>query len=157
MSKLEGNERWKTKMIMTEHVEQYEEQQRSPGDKMITIEERTMVRDLILLPYIDTMVGKSLKEIEHSSNILKRVYLMAAQAIQRRVMQDTYQLQKELKQRNIRVLADEQEEFLLYYKIFCRGYQERFGLTRDVMRTEISLRLTRYTAEIGAVLKDYLK
>ncbi|WP_340004370.1 hypothetical protein MHH52_21520 [Paenibacillus sp. FSL K6-0276] len=155
MSKLEGNERWKTKMIMTEHVEQYEEQQRENTDKMITIEERTMVRDLILLPYIDTMVSKSLKEIEHSSNILKRAYLMAGQAIQRRIMQDTYQLQKELKQRNIRVLADEQEEFLVYYKIFCRGYQERFGLTRDVMRTEISLRLTKYTAELGAILKGH--
>lgn len=157
MSKLEGNERWKTKMIMTEHVEQYEEQQREHPDKMITMEERTMVRDLILLPYIDTMVSKSLKEIEPSSNILKRAYLMAGQAIQRRIMQDTYRLQKELKQRNIRVLADEQEEFLVYYKIFCRGYQERFGLTRDVMRTEISLRLTKYTAELGAILKDHLK
>ena len=157
MSRLEGNERWKTKMIMTEHVEQYEEQQRENPDKMITMEERTMVRDLILLPYIDTMVSKSLKEIEPSSNILKRAYLMAGQAIQRRIMQDTYQLQKELKQRNIRVLADEQEEFLVYYKIFCRGYQERFGLTRDVMRTEISLRLTKYTAELGAILKDHLK
>ncbi|WP_405174793.1 hypothetical protein MHI27_22990 [Paenibacillus sp. FSL H8-0261] len=157
MSKLEGNERWKTKMIMTEHVEQYEEQQRENPDKMITMEERTMVRDLILLPYIDTMVSKSLKEIEPSSNILKRAYLMAGQAIQRRIMQDIYRLQKELKQRNIRVLADEQEEFLVYYKIFCRGYQERFGLTRDVMRTEISLRLTKYTAELGAILKDHLK
>ena len=157
MSKLEGNERWKTKMIMTEHVEQYEEQQCENPDKMLTMEERTMVRDLILLPYIDTMVSKSLKEIEPSSNILKRAYLMAGQAIQRRIMQDTYRLQKELKQRNIRVLADEQEEFLVYYKIFCRGYQERFGLTRDVMRTEISLRLTKYTAELGAILKDHLK
>lgn len=154
MSKLDGNERWKTKMIMTEHVEQYEEQQRDNGAKMITIDERTMIRDIILLPYIDTMVSKSLKEIEHSSNILKRAYLMAGQTIQRRIMQDTYHLQKELKQRNIRVLADEQEEFLVYYKIYCRGYQERFGLTRDVMRSEISLRLTKYTAEVGELLKN---
>ncbi len=157
MSKLDGNERWKTKMIMTEHVEQYEEQQRDNGAKMITIDERTMIRDLILLPYIDTMVSKSLKEIEHSSNILKRAYLMAGQTIQRRIMQDIYHLQKELKQRNIRVLADEQEEFLVYYKIFCRGYQERFGLTRDVMRSEISLRLTKYTAEVGELLKNISK
>ncbi|WP_025706215.1 hypothetical protein [Paenibacillus graminis] len=154
MSKLEGNERWKTKMIMTEHVEQFEEQQRNAGSNMITIDERTMVRDFILLPYIDTMVGKSLKELEHSGNILKRAYSMAGQAIQRRIMQDTYRLQKELKQRNIKVLADEQDEFILYHKVFCRGYQERFGLTRDVMRTEISLRLTKYTAEIGAILKE---
>ncbi|KAA1180717.1 hypothetical protein [Paenibacillus sp. B2(2019)] len=157
MTKLDGNERWKTKMIMTEHVEQYEEQQRENPNKMITTEERTMVRDLILLPYIDTMVGKSLKELEHSSNILKRTFLMAGEAIQRRIIQDTYRLQKELKQRNIKMLADEQDEFITYYKIFCRGYQERFGLTRDVMRTEISLRLTKYTSELGSILKDYLK
>ncbi|MEK5237738.1 hypothetical protein NST99_18780 [Paenibacillus sp. FSL L8-0470] len=157
MSKLNGNERWKTKMLMTEHVEQYEQKQDDEVSKMITVAERTMVRDLILLPYLDTMVSKSLKEIEHSGNILKRAFLMAGQAIQRRIIEDTYQLQKELKQRNIRVLADEQEEFLVYYKIFCRGYQERFGLTRDVMRTEISLRLTKYTADLGAVLRDLQK
>ncbi|MRN54566.1 hypothetical protein [Paenibacillus monticola] len=157
MSKLDENERWKSKMVMTEHVEQYEQKQEDEVRKLITIDERTMVRDLILLPYIDTMVSKSLKEIEHSSNILKRAYLMAGQTIQRRIMQDTYQLQKELKQRNIRVLADEQEEFLVYYKIFCRGYQERFGLTRDVIRSEISLRLTKYTAEVGELLKNNSK
>ncbi|AIQ60370.1 hypothetical protein [Paenibacillus borealis] len=157
MSKLNGNERWKTKMLMSEHVDQFEEKQEDTVRRMITVEERTMVRDLILLPYIDTMVARSLKEIELSGSILKRAFLIAGQAIQRRIMQDTYQLQKELKQRNIRVLPDEQEEFLVYHKIFCRGYQERFGLTRDVMRTEISLRLTRYTAELGAAWKEYLK
>ncbi|WP_052415712.1 hypothetical protein [Paenibacillus graminis] len=94
MSKLDGNERWKTKMIKTEHVEQFEGQQRDAGSKMITIEERTMVRDLILLPYIDTMVRKSLKELEHSGSILKRAYLLAIEAIQRRIMQGTYLLQK---------------------------------------------------------------
>ncbi|WP_449603085.1 hypothetical protein [Paenibacillus sp. Marseille-Q9583] len=91
MTKLGGNERSKTKMIMTEHVEQYEEQQRENPDEIITTEERTMVRDLILLPYIDTMVGKILKELEHSSSsILKRTLLMAGEAIQCRIMQDTY-------------------------------------------------------------------
>ncbi|KAA1180939.1 hypothetical protein [Paenibacillus sp. B2(2019)] len=72
MTKLEGNERWKTKMIMTEHVEQYEEQ----------------------------------------------------------------------------------DDFISYYKIFFRGYQERFGMTRDVMRAEISLQLTKYTSDLGTLLKE---
>ncbi|MFD2880140.1 hypothetical protein ACFTAO_35990 [Paenibacillus rhizoplanae] len=58
MSKLDGNERWKSKMLMTEHVQQYEQKQGTEGRKMITVEERTMVRDLILLPYLDTMVSK---------------------------------------------------------------------------------------------------
>jgi hypothetical protein len=157
MTKLDGNDRWQNKMLLTDHVEQYTQQQEEPARRMITVEERTMVRDLILLPYIETMVDKSLQEIEHTSNILKRAYLMAGQSIQRRITQDTYQLKKELKQRNIKVVPDEQEEFLVYHKIFCRGRQERFGLTRDVMRTEISLRLTQYTAELGMTLKDHFK
>ncbi|SET37925.1 hypothetical protein [Paenibacillus sp. NFR01] len=146
-------------MIMTEHVEQYEQQDKEEeqGGNMITVKERTMIRDLILLPFIDTMVGKSIEEIERSGSLLTRTYVMAGRCIQHRIMQDTYRLQRELKQRNIRVIADEQEDILIYYKIFFRGYQERFGMTRDVMRSEISLRLTRYTSELGAFLKEYLK
>ncbi|WP_342477465.1 hypothetical protein NYE24_30935 [Paenibacillus sp. FSL H7-0350] len=156
MSKLDGNERWKNKMLMTEHVKQYEGAERaaSSSKKMLTTEERTMIRDLILLPHIDTMVTKSLRELDHSGSILKRAYRMAGEAIQQRVMKDTHQLLKELKKRNIRFIADEQEEFIIYHKVFCRGYQERFGLTRDVMRTEINLRLTMYTAELGNIIKN---
>lgn len=144
-------------MIMTEHVDQYEQDQKVvEGGKMLTNAERTMIRDLILLPYMDTMVSRSMKEIERSGNLLTRMYLMAGRYIQNRIMKDTYRLQKELKQRNIRFIADEQDEFISYYKIFFRGYQEQFGLTRDVMRTEISLRLTRYTSELGAVLKEHI-
>lgn len=145
-------------MIMTEHVDQYEQQDQkaAEGGKMLTNAERTMIRDLILLPYMDTMVSRSMKEIERSGNLLTRMYLMAGRYIQNRIMKDTYRLQKELKQRNIRFIADEQDEFISYYKIFFRGYQEQFGLTRDVMRTEISLRLTRYTSELGAVLKEHI-
>lgn len=159
MSKLSGNERWKTKMLMTEHVDEYEGQGKEEGDgrTMLTTAERTMVRDLILLPYIDTMVSRSMQEIERSGNILTKMYLMAGRYIQNRIMKDTYRLQKELKQRNIRFVADEQDEFISYYKIFFRGYHEQFGLTRDVMRSEISLRLTRYTSELGMVLKEHIK
>ncbi|WP_340025087.1 hypothetical protein MHI24_07855 [Paenibacillus sp. FSL K6-1096] len=156
MSKLDGNERWKTKMLMTEHVQAYEKAEQAAGgsNRMLTAEERTIIRDLILLPHIDTMVTKSLRELEHSSSILKRACLLAGEAIQRKVMQDTQRLQKELKQRNIRFVLDEHTDFVIYHKVFCRGYEERFGLTRDVMRTEISLRLTKYTSELGRIIKN---
>lgn len=120
---------------------------------MLTTEERTMVRDLILLPYIDTMVAKSIKEIEISGNILNRAYLTTGRYIQKRIIQDVYNLRRELKKRNIKVVEDTQDEFITYNTIFFRGYQERFGMTRDVMKTEISLRLTQYTADLGDALK----
>jgi hypothetical protein len=126
------------------------------GSKMITVEEREMVRDLILLPYIDTMVSKGLKEIELSGNVLRRAYATAGRYIQKRIIQDVYLLRRELKQRDIKVVEDSQDDFVTYNMIYCRGYQERFGLTRDVMRTEISLRLTKYTTDLGEVLQGQL-
>lgn len=157
MSKLDSNERWKTKMITPEYADKYEQGGKKEGSGMLTNDERTMIRDLILLPYIDTMVGKSMQEIERSGNVLTKMYLMAGRFIQNRIMKDTWELQKELKLRNVRFVADEQDDFISYYKIFFRGYQEKFGITRDVMRSEISLRLTKYTSELGSILKDYMK
>ncbi|WP_052092140.1 hypothetical protein NYE80_19835 [Paenibacillus sp. FSL H7-0357] len=125
--------------------------------KMLTNEEREMVRDLILLPYIDTLVAKSLKEVEHSGNLLSRSYILTGRYIQKRIIQEVYQLRQALKQRNIKVVEDTQDDFITYSIIYNRGYQERFGITRDVMRTEISLRLNKYTTELGEVLKDHLK
>lgn len=127
--------------------------QNTYSSTMLSNEEREMVRDLILLPYIDTMVGKSIEEIERSGNVLKQPYLLAGRYLQRRIMDDIYKLRQELKRRNIKVVDDANEDFLLYYMIYFRGYQERFGMTRDVMRTQISLRLTAYTAGIGQLLK----
>lgn len=158
MTKLDGNERWQQKMLLTEHVEQYQdgEQPEKPRNRL-NADERTMVRDLILLPYIDTMVGKSILEIERGQNVLQRAYLLAGRAIQKRVMKDIYELRKELKKRNIKVVEAEIEDFLIYHTIFCRGYQERFGITRDELRTQISLRLTRYTSELGDVIGNNFK
>ncbi|WP_150274076.1 hypothetical protein [Paenibacillus tepidiphilus] len=160
MTKLDSNERWKTKMVLTDHVDQYEgqqEQQKKIGGALLTNEERRMVRDLILLPYIDEIVSKSMGEIERSGNVLTKMYLMCGRYIQHRISKDTWDLQKELKRHNVRFVADEQDDFISYYKIYFRGYDEQFGLTRDVMRTEISLRLTRYSSELGSNLKDMVK
>lgn len=35
-----------------------------------------------------------------------------------------------------------------------REYQDRFGMTRDLMRTEISLRLTKYITELENALAE---
>ncbi|OMF95161.1 hypothetical protein [Paenibacillus sp. FSL R7-0273] len=127
------------------------------GKGLLTNEERTMVRDLILLPYIDQMVGKSIEEIEHSGNVLRQTYIIAGRFIQSRIMQDIYALKQDLKRRNIKVVDDEAADQIMYFKILYRGYQERFGLMREVMKTEIRLRLTQYTAEVGQALQDHLK
>ncbi|MNB98936.1 hypothetical protein D3C75_461990 [compost metagenome] len=155
MGKLDGNERWQSKMLLSDHIEQYEQQHNSVKNAgRATIEELTMLRDYLLLPHMVTMVEKSLADIEHSGNIMKRAYLMAGQHVLDRITKDMYRLRRELKQRNIKILGEEHNDFIVYTQINCRGYSEKFPMTRDVMRSEISLRLTKYTAEIGTLLKN---
>jgi hypothetical protein len=157
MSKLDGNERWKSKMLLTEHVEQYEQRHNSNEGKIITAEERTMIRDYILLPHMEKMVQKSIVDVEYSTNILKRLYLIAGQKILDQIVKDLYRLRRELKKRNIKILTEEQLDLVVYHRYYCRGYEERFGMTRDVMRSEISLQLTKYTSGLAMFLKEYPK
>ncbi|QYR20225.1 hypothetical protein KZ483_20650 [Paenibacillus sp. sptzw28] len=152
MSKLDGNERWKTKMLLTEHAEQYNSKP-DTARKVMTTEERIMVRDYILLPHMEKMIQRSISDVENSNNILKRLYFAAGSKVLLMISEDFYKLRGELRKRNIRVVADEQEEMVVYHRCFCRGYEEKFGMTRDVMRSEISVQLTKYIAELLARLK----
>lgn len=113
-----------------------------------------MLRDFILLPHMEKMVEKSIADVENGTNILRRAHLMAGQKILDRIVKDLYGLRRELKQRNIRILNEEHADLVVYHRYFCRGYEDRFGMTRDVMRSEISVRLARYTSELAALLKE---
>lgn len=154
MSKLDGNERWKSKMLLTEHAEQYDQKQAaSTVVKYLTTEERIMVRDYILLPHMEKMIQKSIANLESASNVLNRLYLAAGHKVLISVAEDYYRLRSELKKRNIRVVSEEQEDMIIYHKCYYRGYEERFGMTRDVMRSEISVRLTKYITLLVARMK----
>jgi hypothetical protein len=155
MSKLDGNERWKSKMLLTEHQEQYEQRHAvKVSSARPTEQEMKMIRDSILLPYMLSMVDKSLQDIEYHSNLLKPLYLTAGQVVRRRINDDLHRLRRELSRRNIRIFGEEQEDMIVYHRFICRGYEERFGMVRDMVRSEISLRLTRYLKEIAGCLSS---
>lgn len=158
MSKLDGNERWKTKMLLTEHQEHYEnrddDRKKSSGPSS---EELTLIRDYVLLPHMLTMVQKSIDDINSSTNLLKKAYSALAQEVMARISQDLYGIRREFKRRNIKILNDEQVDTVLYYHFVCRGYQDRFGMVREVMRAEISVRLTKYLKGIMDEIKASAK
>lgn len=148
MSKLDGNERWKSKMLLTEHQEQYESRN-DPGRKSRpTSEELHMIRDCILLPYMLTMVQKSVDDIARSPNLLKQLYTAVGQAVMNKISKDLYDMRRELSKRNIKIVSEEHADVVVYHRLLCRGYEDRFGMTRDVMRSEISVRLKKYIQEI---------
>ncbi|RUS46450.1 hypothetical protein [Cohnella sp. AR92] len=155
MSKLDGNERWKSKMLLTEHQEQYESRKEPRTSGQTTPEELKMIRDYVLLPHMLTMVQKHMEEMQNSSSLLKRLYLSATQVVMNQINRDMYELRRELSRRRIRVVGDEQVDLVVYHRYICRGYEDRLGIVREVMRAEISVRFAKYFGEINQWLGQY--
>lgn len=148
MSKLDGNERWKTKMLLPEHHEQYQARNEKPINNRPTQEEFTMIRDSILLPFMVMMADKSILDINNSRNPLKTLIESFLQVFLDLLRNEEIKLRRELSKRNIRVLKDEEVDMVMYYKYYCRGYSEKFGIMREVARSEISVRLKKYAYEL---------
>lgn len=161
MSKLDGNERWNAKMLLTEHQEKYDDRQeekRQEGKQeekrqSPRAEELKLIRDYILLPHLLTMVQRDMDEINRSQLLLKRMYQDVTQTLMNRISKDAHTLRQELSRRSIKIVADEQIDSVLYYSYVCRGYEHKFAIVRDVMRSEMRLKLTAYVAEICAASK----
>lgn len=114
-----------------------------------TNEETELIRDFILYPHILRMIHKSQEDIDAAHVSLKGIIGRCLDFLMSRATKDYYELKRNLKARNIRVVEEEANEGILYYRYYCRGYEERFGIVRETLRNEIISRMTAYTKEIG--------
>lgn len=146
MSKLDGNERWKSKMLLTEHQEQYQERNNKTLIGRATTDELRMIRDVIMFPHMLTMSEKSLQEVRRTPNLYKMYFEQFIELVMDRITKDLFALRRELKSRNIKVYDDETADGIIYHKFVCRGYEDRFGIVRETLRSEISFRLARYAS-----------
>lgn len=153
MSKLDGNERWKSKMLLTEHQEQYDHRHERHAGQM-SEEEIGLIQEYLILPHMLIMVGNSIEDIKHSRNYMNRLFLAVVYKLYDMIERDKRRLKRELDHRNIRIAADEQVDLVLYHRIHCRGYEERFGMVREVMRSRIRVKMTEYMREIEWLLKN---
>ncbi|MCD9023287.1 hypothetical protein [Cohnella silvisoli] len=154
MSKLDGNERWKTKMLLPEHHEQYQARNETPKNNRPTQEELTLIRDSVLLPFMIIMANNSVVEIQNSKNVLRSLIEGFLQLFLNKVREDQIRINRELSKRNIRVHKDVEADMVMYYKYYCRGYSEKFGIMREVVRSEIRVRLKKYAYELTSHSMD---
>jgi len=153
-TKLDGNERWKSKMLLTEHKEQYDQRNSPKATGRPTKEEIEMIRDYVIYPHLIRMIQKSMDDVNLAHIALKGVLQRCLECIMFSISDDFYKLKKELKQRNIRVEEEEINDDILYYRYYCRGYEEQFGIVREALRTEIRTKITDYTMQLGKQLKS---
>lgn len=150
--KLEGNGRWESsRMMLPEHREQYLERRNAKNGLPAQIplrEELELIRDYVLLPMMLTIVDKNCKQIELSSYSMKKLFVKASHVLMTHIHNDLAAVRKELKTRSIKVFEEEHESGAIHYRFLCRGYEDSFWIIRDVARAEISVRISKYIAQV---------
>ncbi len=141
---------------LTLHQEQHNRRHEPAGGRPAA-EEFTLVRDLVVLKNMQIMVQRSLEEIGLSTHLFKKLYTAATQLVLNRISQDLYALKREMKKRSLKMTTEEQADNMLYYRFICRGYEDRFGIMRETLRAEISLRLGAMVTELLSELKQHHK
>jgi hypothetical protein len=120
---------------------------------IITLEERTMVKEAVILTYILDMLDLERKKLENSMNLLRNAHMEVLEAVFDRARMELIGIKKELKARNIKYNDGHHQDFILEFEIWCRGYKSIFHITRDHARSELGVKLGKVSGEIEAKLK----
>lgn len=109
-----------------------------------TKEELELIRDYVLLPIMLDVVQNDKNKIKYNSNPLREMCLKADDKLMDNIMKDLTAAKKEMKARGIKVEEMDREHSALHYKFWYKGYEDQFSIIREVVKAEISVRLTGY-------------
>jgi len=122
---------------------------------LLTLEERTMIKEAVILTYVSDILDWERQRTEGSQNLLRNAHLLTLEAIFDRARLELIDIKKELKSRNIKYTEVDQRDdnFILSFEIWCRGYKEMFRITRDHAKSELGRKLGLVSGEIEALMK----
>lgn len=121
---------------------------------IIDNEDRLLVRESAVLQNLLVMLQQSGSQLKMMGTLLERAYAMSQRVVEDMVVSDGKANRAALKARDIKVYREEQHDLVIYFYFTCRGREERFGVTRDVLRSEISVRLGKYMGRFKRLLMD---
>ncbi|WP_338043944.1 hypothetical protein [Paenibacillus lutrae] len=156
--KLSGNGLWESsRMLLPEHREaliQRRKEHPEQRSQMAVLEELVLIKNYAILPIMLTVVETSLRKTQTqvTDNALKKLYLVAANILIDRIVRDISETKKLLREQGIKVYEDEKIDGNLRVKFICRGYEDDIAIVRDVVKSEISIKIQRYIEEIAQQL-----
>jgi hypothetical protein len=150
--KLSGNGLWESsRMLLPEHREALiQRRKENPPQKgqIPTIEELVLVKNYAVLPIMLTIVEGNLRKIQIADYSLKKLYIRATNVLIDRVTRDIYETKKLLRELGIKVYEDEKIDGSLRVKFNCRGYEDDIAIIRDVVKSEISIKIQTYIEDM---------
>lgn len=120
---------------------------------LLTLEEKTMVKEAVILTYILDMLDLERKKVDNSSNLLQKLHSEVMEAVFDSARLELIEIKRELKSRNIKYNEGTHLDFIMEYEIWCRGYRNIFHITRDHAKSEIGVKLGKISGEVEAAMK----
>lgn len=113
-----------------------------------SIEEIQLIRESMMIPLLIDVAVKNRDEIELTEYTFTPLYVTACGRVLSLLHDRMREVKQQLRAANVRVWAGEQTDFILYTNYVCRGYEDRFGITREHLKTELRVMLTEYMRKV---------
>lgn len=109
-----------------------------------SIEELQLIRESTMIPMLIDIAVKNRDEIAVTEYTFTPLYVAACDRVLYLLHERMREVKQQLREGKIKVWQGEQTEFILYTNYACRGYEDRFGITREHLKTELRVMLTEY-------------
>jgi hypothetical protein len=113
-----------------------------------SIEELKMIQQYIFHGFILDMLDLEREKLKHMKGMLRSISEEINEAIFDRVHRVMIDLRKEFKAREIKVVDRGQREGVMWYEIWCKGYNHNHGIWREHAKSEIARILGGYSSEV---------
>ncbi|QHW35582.1 hypothetical protein GZH47_32370 (plasmid) [Paenibacillus rhizovicinus] len=121
---------------------------------IISIEERDIIRENIILKMMQERIEHNLKKIKTSKDLLSPTYITATYRLLDLILSDIALINERLNEASIEWLDGEHSELFVRYRIVCRGLEESVAIKRDVAEKQLSIKFEEYFIRfMGSVKK----
>ncbi|WP_217597191.1 hypothetical protein [Cohnella sp. GbtcB17] len=121
------------------------------------IEELTIIRDVLIMPYMLDMLDNAKNYAEWSGSILKGLTKELGEILMNIITGDLADLRNELRRRQIKTWDMDQDDIALWMGYSARGYVSKFGITKEAARSQIKIMLGTYMGQIIQAMRGMVK
>jgi hypothetical protein len=118
----------------------------------LTTDEITMVREYVFLPLLLSIVEKKKDELSYTSNPLNPLFAATTDLLMNKIHSDLRAIKQDFRKLNIKVVDNGAEGAMLCYTVYCRGYEEKFKMIKEVAKAELGVRLGKYVSQLEKAL-----
>jgi len=119
-----------------------------PSKNVLEADEFALVREYVLLTASVAVVEKNRKDIEESTNALRKLYARSALLLEERIVADLMRVRKSLTESKVKVYDGDRNSKTVNYMVMARGYAHDFSMLRSFVRVEIGVLISKYIAEM---------